>query len=113
MTNDSSESRWSDPSILKGLKNPCEKNYKIVIKNPEVTFLGANEQPDFGKVTIIFFPGNKIIELKSLKQYFYAFRNRVLSYERFINVLYDDLIAVYAPTSLKVIARFRPRGGID
>lgn len=108
-----SESRWSEVSILKGLKNPSAKTYKIVIKNPEVTFLGANDQPDFARVKIIFFPGEKIIELKSLKLYFFAFRNRLLSYERFINVLYEDLYDVYSPVRLKVIAKFRPRGGIE
>jgi 7-cyano-7-deazaguanine reductase len=107
------ESRWSDVSLLKGLKNPSEKTYKILIRNPEVTFLGANNQPDFARVTIVFFPGEKIIELKSLKFYFYAFRNRLLSYERFVNVLYEDLSSVYAPARLKVIAKFRPRGGIE
>ncbi len=112
MSTPSAERHWSDVSILKSLKNPCEKTYKIVIKNPEVTFLGANNQPDFAKVTIIFFPNEKIIELKSLKLYFFDFRNRLLSYERFINVVYDDIVATYNPSRLKIIARFLPRGGI-
>jgi len=83
------------------------------MRNPEVTFLGANNQPDFAKVTLIVIPGEKIIELKSLKFYFFSFRDKVISYERFVNVLFDDVMAVYAPVRLKVIARFRPRGGIS
>ncbi len=112
MENESS-SRWSNKSLLKALKNPGDKPYKIIMQNPEVTFLGANNQPDFAKVTLIMVPGEKIIELKSLKYYFFDFRNRVISYERFVNVLCDNLVEIYAPVHLKVVARFRPRGGIS
>lgn len=36
-----------------------------------------------------------------------------MSYERFINVLYDDLTEVYGPKELVIEVEFRPRGGIS
>ena len=104
---------WSDKNILKAIKNPEGKPYEIKIKNPEVTFLGAPEQPDFARVYITFYPQESVIELKSLKQYFYQFRAKHFSYERLINVVYDDLIDVYSPERLRVVMVFNARGGIS
>ena len=33
-------------------------------KAPEVTFLGAHDQPDFGTLYVTFYPGEKVIELR-------------------------------------------------
>jgi 7-cyano-7-deazaguanine reductase len=40
-------------------------------------------------------------------------QNVHMSYERFINVLYDDLTEVYGPKELVIEVEFRPRGGIS
>jgi len=104
---------WGDKSVLASIKNPTSKNYEIKIHCPEVTFLGAYEQPDFGCVDITMFPRDKIIELKSLKHYLYTFRNEHISYERFVNVVYDHIMEVYSPKHLVVEVEFRPRGGIS
>jgi len=81
--------------------------------NPEVTFLGVRDQPDFAVVRIDFTPGEKVIELRSLKEYFYDFRQRVLSYERLINIVFDDLESAYKPRHLRVTLTCNPRGGIS
>ena len=47
-----------------------------------------------------FFNEVKGLELKSLKEYFFAFRNQIYSYERIIYVIYDDLMNVYNPSRL-------------
>ncbi len=107
------EKKRSNRSLLKSLKNPSQEPYVINMTNPEVTFLGVPNQPDFAIVRIEFTPGEKIIELKSLKEYFFDFRQRVLSYERLINVVFEDLVAVYAPTHLRVTMNCNPRGGIS
>ncbi len=107
------QSSWSDRTLLKSLKNPSKDAYTINMENPEVTFLGAEQQPDFATVLIELSPGEKIIELKSLKFYFFDFRNRVLSYERLINVVFDDLMEVYKPRHLRITIQCRPRGGIS
>ncbi len=105
--------KWSDNTILKSIPNPSDKGYEIKIKNPEITFLGVRKQPDYATVYITFYPKEKVIELKTLKEYFYQFRMKLLSYERLINVVYDDLMEIYDPARLRVVMEFNPRGGIS
>jgi 7-cyano-7-deazaguanine reductase len=54
-----------------------------------------------------------VIELKSLKEYFFAFRSQIYSYERIINVIYDDMMDVYSPSRLRLVLVCNPRGGIS
>lgn len=102
-----------DSELLKGLPNPSEGAYEIKIKIPEFTFLGVQGQPDFAKVYLTMYPGDKIIELKSLKMYVYHLRNIVVSYERLINIFYDHLQQVYEPERLRMVLECYPRGGIS
>ena len=104
---------WSDRSVLKSIPNPTTDAYEIKIKNQEITFEGVRDQPDFASVYITMYPSNSVIELKSLKEYFFQFRSRILSYERLINVVYDDLTATYEPQRLRVVMTFNARGGIS
>ncbi len=103
---------WGDKTVLAAIPNPCKDTYEIQIECPEITFMGDADQPDFGHAKITFFPGKKVIELKSLKKYFYTFRSIRMSYERFINVVYEDLMEVYQPEQLMIEVEFRPRGGL-
>jgi 7-cyano-7-deazaguanine reductase len=105
--------KWSDPTLLTAIPNPSRQGYEIKIKTSEVTFLGVRDQPDFADLFITMYPGDIVIELKSLKHYLFQFRSRVLSYERFINVIYDDLMSVYRPNRIRIVAVFNPRGGIS
>lgn len=104
---------WSDHTMLKGISNPTGEAYEIKLKIPEITFEGVRGQPDFGCMYMTFYPDKKVIELKSLKDYFYQFRSRIYSYERLINVVYDDLIEVYKPQRLRLVLICNPRGGIS
>jgi len=105
--------KWSDKTLLKPISNPSGDGYEINIKNPEITFIGVKDQPDFATVYLIFYPKESVIELKSLKKYFQNFRNTLVSYERLINVVYDDLMEVYEPNRLRIEMEFSPRGGIS
>lgn len=100
-------------SILKSLPNPSKEAYEAKIKIPECTFLGVHEQPDFATFYLTFYANDKIIELKSLKQYIYQLRDIVVSYERLINIVYEDLMKVYEPTRLRIVMVCNPRGGIS
>ena len=108
-----SKKQWSDKGILKSLPNPVGAHYEIMIEAPEVTFLGVPNQPDFAKIYLTMYPGKKVIELKSLKYYFNQFRDKVISYERLINVIYEDLMDIYKPIRLRVVLETNPRGGIS
>jgi 7-cyano-7-deazaguanine reductase len=102
-----------DKSILKAIPNPSKDAYEIKIKIPEFTFLGVKEQPDFATVFLTMYPGNKIIELKSLKQYSFHLRDIVVSYERLINIFYDHLMETYEPERIRITMICNPRGGIS
>jgi len=102
-----------DKSLLKAIPNPSKEAYEIKIKIPEFTFLGVQEQPDFAAIYLTFYPKNKIIELKSLKQYSYHLRDIIVSYERLINIFYDHLMDVYDPERLRLVMICNPRGGIS
>jgi 7-cyano-7-deazaguanine reductase len=82
-------------------------------KAPEVTFLGVNDQPDFATLFITMYPQDSVIELRSLKEYLYQWRNVVVSYERFIDVVYEHFMGVYEPARLRLTLETRPRGGIS
>ena len=96
---------------LKSLPNPNDSAYENRIKGTEITFLGVDEQPDFGIIYIDFYAKNKVIELRSLKRYFYQFRDMIISYERLLNVVYDHLKEVYDPYRLRITMEFNIRGG--
>jgi len=42
-----------DFTILKSIPNPDTKTYEIKLKQPELTFLGVYEQPDFSSLYIL------------------------------------------------------------
>ena len=106
--------RWDkNRHILKSIANPSKDAYEIKMKIPELTFEGVRGQPDFGVLYITMYPSKKVVELKSLKEYFFAFRSQIFSYERIINVIYDDMMHVYKPTRLRLVLVCNPRGGIS
>ena len=105
-------SKWSNASTLQKIKNPTNEAYETKIHAPEITFIGAEEQPDFATADITFYPDESVIELKSLKQYFYQFRDTHISYERIINTIYDDLMNVYSPKRIRLVMKFNVRGGL-
>ncbi len=102
-----------DRNILKAIPNPSKQGYEIKIRVPEFTCLGEKEQPDFAEIWTSFYPKDKIIELKSLKHYVFQFRDIRISYERVINVIYEDMMAVYDHERLRLVMTFNARGGIS
>ena len=101
-------------SMLKSLSNPEKvKPYEVKIKQPEVTFLGVYNQPDFATLYILMYPNGKVVELKSLKLYLQQYRDVVISYERLLNQVYDHMMEVYDPQRLRLVLDCNPRGGIS
>ena len=101
-----------DIAILDSLPNTAV-GYEQRITIPEFTFLGKHNQPDFGSIKLWFYGQDKTIELKSLKNYLFQYRDTVISYERCVDVLYKHLMQTYQPVRLRVQIDFRPRGGIS
>ena len=103
-----------DSSMLKSIPNPEKvKPYEVKIKQPEVTFLGVYNQPDFATLYILMYPNGRIVELKSFKEYLQQYRDVVISYERLLNQLYDHMKEVYTPQRLRIVLDCNPRGGIS
>ena len=68
--------------------------------------------PDFGEIRISYVPGDRCIELKSLKYYMIEFRNRGIFYEAVTNQILDDLVAACQPRRMTVVGDFSVRGGM-
>ncbi len=100
--------------ILEAFPNPHpQRDYLVKHTCRELTSLCPKTgQPDFGKVTLRYVPGEKCIELKSLKLYLQQFRTRGIYYEDVTNVILDDLVAACRPKWMKVKTKWSVRGGI-
>ena len=110
-----SKKTWkdADKSILKSLPSPeTGRPYELKMKQPELTFMGVHEQPDFATLFILMYPNGKIVELKSLKIYLQQYRDIIISYERIINVIFEHMMEVYKPSRLRLVLDCNPRGGI-
>lgn len=68
-------------------------------------------QPDFATITIRYVPDRYCVEMKSLKLYFFAYRNKGIFYESVVNTICDDLVEVLRPRKMTVIGDFAVRGG--
>jgi len=92
--------------------NPS-RDYEIAIECPEFTSVCPKTGlPDFGTIRIVYVPDERCIELKALKFYLIAFRNKGIFYEQVTNQILDDLVAVCQPRRMTVAGDFTPRGGI-
>ena len=104
----------SSTATLETFPNPRpERDFEIQIDCPEFTSVCPKTGlPDFGTIHITYVPGDRCIELKSLKYYLNDFRNRGIFYESVTNQILDDLVAACKPRRMKVVGDFTPRGGI-
>lgn len=90
-----------------------QRDYTVTLETDEFTCVcPATGQPDFARITIRYVPDQKIVESKSLKLYFWSFRDEGVFHEHVTNVILDDLVAALEPRWCEVIADFRIRGGI-
>jgi 7-cyano-7-deazaguanine reductase len=89
------------------------REYNIEIVCPEFTSICPKTgQPDFGKITFTYTPGERCVELKSLKLYLHRYRQQGVFYEHLVNRLLDDFVAACRPVRCRVVGAFTPRGGI-
>ncbi len=103
----------SPGSILDAFENPRpRRDYQIEFIFPEFTSIcPVTGQPDFATITIRYVPDRLCVEMKSLKLYFFAYRNKGIFYEAVVNTILDDLVAALKPRKMTVIGQFAARGG--
>ena len=68
--------------------------------------------PDFYTVRIIYIPGKKIPELKSLRFHFLAYKDIPVFHEHLANKIFEDFWKTVRPKKLKVELKVAVRGGI-
>ena len=87
--------------------------YEILIDIPEFTSVCPKTGlPDFGTITIRYMPIKECLELKSLKEYLFTYRNLGIFQENIVNQVLEDVVKAARPEWAIVKGDFRPRGGI-
>src|SRR5258706_11708029 len=88
--------------------------YEIVIDDPEFTSVCPKTGlPDFGALSIHYMPAKHCMELKSLKEYLFYYRNLGIFQENAVNRILQDVVRAAQPVWCVVRGEFRPRGGIS
>ena len=103
------------PELLETFENKHPDNdYWVQFNCPEFTSLcPITGQPDFAEIKILYIPGERMVESKSLKLYLFSFRNHGYFHEDCVNVIMKDLIRLMNPKYIEVLGLFLPRGGIS
>ena len=92
--------------------NP-ERDYEISFEAPEFTCLcPMTGQPDFATIRIRYVPDQRCVELKSLKLYFWSWRDEGAFHEAVTNRITTDIIDAIDPRFIQVEGDFFVRGGI-
>jgi 7-cyano-7-deazaguanine reductase len=105
----------SQPSKkLETFPNPNpDRDYEIAFECPEFTCVCPKTgQPDFATLRIRYVPDRLCVELKSLKLYFWSFRNEGHFHEAVTNLILDDLVKAVQPRRMSIEGDFYVRGGI-
>lgn len=105
----------SSPSeMVIAVPNPApQRDYEVRIETEEFTCVcPMTGQPDFAKIVITYVPDSWIVELKSLKLYFWSYRQEGIFHEAVVNKVLSDLVEAIHPKKIEVTADFAVRGGL-
>ena len=99
---------------LQTFPNPnLTSNYTVKFDVPEFTCIcPLTSQPDFAVIHLEYVPDLVNVELKSLKSYFWSFRDEAGFHEAVTNTIMDDLFDLLKPRFIKIVANWNVRGGI-
>jgi 7-cyano-7-deazaguanine reductase len=87
--------------------------YLVTLETDEFTCVcPATGQPDFATIRIQYVPDERIVESKSLKLYFWSYRDEGVFHEHVVNTILDDLVNALDPHWCQVSGVFDVRGGI-
>ena len=89
------------------------RDYLIRFDVPEFTCLcPLTGQPDFARFSIEIVPDRLCVELKSLKLYFWSYRDEGAFHEKVSNRIVSDIVAACSPRFVRLQADWFVRGGI-
>jgi 7-cyano-7-deazaguanine reductase len=99
---------------LQVFPNPArQRDYVIEFEIPEFTCnCPLTGQPDYAHFRIEMIADRLCVELKSLKLYFWSYRNVGAFHEKVTNDILDDIIQATRPRFIRITARWNVRGGI-
>ena len=102
-------------TLIETFPNPApQRDFLIRHICPEFTSVCPKTgQPDFATIELDYVADKLCVELKSLKLYYYSFRNEGIYYEAVTNRLLDELAAACNPRFMRVTGHFNVRGGIS
>lgn len=93
-------------------KNP-DGDYVVELVFPEFTSLCPKTgQPDFAKFIVRYRPDKKCLESKSIKLYFFSYRNCGAFMETITNQVLKDFVTACEPKWMEVNGLFNARGGL-
>ena len=100
--------------MIECFPNPApHRDYTITHECTEFTSVCPKTgQPDFATITLEYIPDELCIELKSLKLYYFSYRNEGIYFEAVVNRILDELSAASTPRWMRVTGEFNVRGGI-
>ena len=89
------------------------REYDVELADPEFTSIcPLTGAADFGTVTIRYVPRDKLLELKSLRDFLAGFRSREILQEEVVNEVLDEVVASAEPVRAEVEGVFNVRGGM-
>ena len=99
---------------LQVFANPApRRDYVVRFDVPEFTCLcPLTGQPDFAHFRIEYVPDRLCVELKSLKMYFWSYRDEGAFHEKVTNTIVDDIVRAIEPRFIRLSADWYVRGGI-
>ena len=99
---------------LQVFPNPAQRDYLVEFEVPEFTCLcPLTGQPDFAQFRIEMVADKLCVELKSLKLYFWSYRDEGAFHEKVTNDILDDIVMATHPRFIRITARWNVRGGIS
>lgn len=103
-----------DKAVLERIPNPHpESHYVVRFTQPEFTSLcPVTGQPDFAHLVLDYVPNKWIVESKSLKLYFSAFRNHGAFHEDCTVAIGKRLVSLLEPHYFRIGGYWYPRGGM-
>src|SRR2546426_1010484 len=100
------------PKLLTRPNKYRQRHYASTHIFPELTSVcPITRLPDFYTVTLRYEPDRKLIELKSLKMYFIAFRQVEMLHEEITNRIMEDFVKVVRPRWATIEVKVNNRGG--
>jgi 7-cyano-7-deazaguanine reductase len=104
---------WTLPRLETTLNRYSRNTFVCDHEFPELTALcPITKLPDFYVVALSYQPDTKLVELKSLKLYFVAYRNLEILHEELANKFLEDFVSAVSPRWASVEVKVNNRGGI-